>query len=57
MYSLGMDLGTSTVKIVLMQNGTVEVLACRASRQTTSVPAAGLVGTCYWQGTRHLLFV
>ena len=24
MYSLGMDLGTSTVKIVLMQNGTVE---------------------------------
>ena len=27
MYSLGMDLGTSTVKIVLMQNGTVETVS------------------------------
>ena len=27
-----------------------EVLACSASRQAASVPAAGLVGTCYWQG-------
>lgn len=51
MYSLGMDLGTSTVKIVLMQNGTVEKywLAVHHGRPLLCL-RQGLVGTCYWQG-------
>ena len=50
MYSLGMDLGTSTVKIVLMQNGTVEKYWLAVHHGRPLEPAAGLVGTCYWQG-------
>ena len=53
MYSLGMDLGTSTVKIVLMQNGTVEKywLAVHHGRPLLCLRHLLLAGT------RHLPFV
>ena len=44
------SLDTTTQNRADAERNSGEVLACRASRQTTSVPAAGLVGTCYWQG-------
>ena len=56
MYSLGMDLGTSTVKIVLMQNGTVAkyCLPCITAGRFCACGRA--CRNLLLAGTRHLLF-
>lgn len=55
MYSLGMDLGTSTVKIVLMQNGTVaKYWPCITADRFCACGRA--CRNLLLAGTRHLLF-
>lgn len=58
MYSLGMDLGTSTVKIVLMQNGTVEKYWAWPCITADHFCACGRAcRNLLLAGTRHLPFV